>query len=314
MGLTVWDTKDDDFDFAQLEANWKAIDTHDHSLGNGVQINTAGLANGSVTTGKLANQAVGNAQIAANAIATAQVQDGAITNAKLAGGIVHGTAIPDGAVTYPMLEATVLPLGTVIMWWRAAGSNATPGGGWEICDGRPWSGITNALGLSTGNIPNLVNGFARGSSMANIGVAGGSATVNTAHAHSVNNHAHVMPQHWHGIANDGAHYHTVANGKQLWARINAFDDGLTVVDYGGVQRRNHFQSLFIPNFLEGGPEAQKPVPNNGMDPVPPHQHGGLTTVSNLFSTGNATATTDTQGSAQSIIPPNVTFAFIMRVR
>lgn len=54
MGLRVWNLLTDLYDHAQLADNWAKVDYHDHSPGKGVQIPTDGLADGAVTSAKIA--------------------------------------------------------------------------------------------------------------------------------------------------------------------------------------------------------------------------------------------------------------------
>lgn len=76
MGLTVWNLLSDLFSHVQLENNWIAVDGHNHTTGQGVQIPTGGIANGAITSSKIATGAVGSAQIAAGAIGPAQTSGG----------------------------------------------------------------------------------------------------------------------------------------------------------------------------------------------------------------------------------------------
>jgi hypothetical protein len=55
MSLRVWNLLTDLYDHAQLADNWAKIDYHDHSPGKGVQVPTEGLADGAVTSPKLAS-------------------------------------------------------------------------------------------------------------------------------------------------------------------------------------------------------------------------------------------------------------------
>lgn len=54
MGLRIWNLITDLFDHDQLADNLAKLDIHDHTLGRGVQIPTDGLADGAVTSAKLA--------------------------------------------------------------------------------------------------------------------------------------------------------------------------------------------------------------------------------------------------------------------
>lgn len=59
MALKVWNlSATDNFNHNDLIFNWDSVDTHDHTSGKGVQIPSGGIANGSVTALKLANNSV----------------------------------------------------------------------------------------------------------------------------------------------------------------------------------------------------------------------------------------------------------------
>jgi hypothetical protein len=73
MGLIRWDSVSDYFSHQALAANFTAIDTHDHTTGKGVPIQSGGLANGAVTTNSIASLAVTNDKIAASTIADAKL-------------------------------------------------------------------------------------------------------------------------------------------------------------------------------------------------------------------------------------------------
>lgn len=68
-----------------------------HSLSNHV-FGASSIANGSITTVKLADNAVTASKIASNAIETAKIVDGAITSSKMAIGAVTSITIDDDAV------------------------------------------------------------------------------------------------------------------------------------------------------------------------------------------------------------------------
>ena len=94
MGLTKWDQINDNFSHAQLAANFQALDDHDHTPGNGVQIPAGGLAPLSVaaanlqdevfTAEKIASGSITADKIAANAITSGQIANGTITDSDLA--------------------------------------------------------------------------------------------------------------------------------------------------------------------------------------------------------------------------------------
>src|SRR4051794_15034488 len=153
MGLRAWDQGGDPYSHDDLGNNFQALDVHDHTPGRGVQLPSAALqdlavtlaklADGSVSTGKLQDLAVTLGKLAANSVDATKIVDGSVGTNELA----------DGSVTPTKLDPNFLPLGTVIAWYRPDTSIPLPAGGWEVCDGRAWSTITNAWGWSTGNIP-----------------------------------------------------------------------------------------------------------------------------------------------------------------
>lgn len=53
MGLKIWNLLGDPYDHSQLADNWAKVDQHDHSEGKGVQIPTAGIADGAISSAKL---------------------------------------------------------------------------------------------------------------------------------------------------------------------------------------------------------------------------------------------------------------------
>lgn len=325
LNLTLWDQTKDGFSHSTLLSNFEIIDTHDHSPGKGARIGTASINPSAVTTNLIAPAAVTQTQMAANSVGSAQIQNGAVGPSKIAAGAVYGPAIPNGAITSPMLDPGILPLGSVITWWRPSGSNALPGGGWEIMDGRPWNSITNTLGpggaaLASGNIPNMLNAFAIGGSLATtpgVGSTGGSNTANLAHSHAVAQHSHSVPPHTHTINTDGNHFHPIM-GLGLWARQNAFPIGITVNDHSGVQRQNTYYTLYLQGILStyfgaggstGTLDAPAPMDNAGS-----HNHGGATVASNTLTSGAAAATTDSQLGSVNITPQYVALLYIMKVR
>lgn len=322
MNLTLWDQSDDGFSHVALEHNLVAIDQHDHSPGQGVRLSTASIIPGAITTALIAPSAVTQALLAANSVGAAQIQTGAVGASEIAPGAVYGPAIPNGAITSPMLDPNILPLGSVVTWWRPSGSTSTPGGGWEIMDGRAWNTIPNSLGLTTGNIPDMRGRFPigadiTGNSAPGIGATGGSNTTNFAHSHNVNAHTHTVPPHTHGITTDGNHYHTIL-GLDLWSRQNAFPIGITVDDHAGVQRHNTSYTLYLKGILNtyfgaGGQtgilDAPSVMDNNGS-----HNHSGSTAPSSSLASGSATATTDSQLGTILTVPQYTALLFIMKVR
>lgn len=67
MGLKVWNLLSDLFSHTDLQSNWNAIDTHDHSSTKGLQISTGGIANGAITNAKIVDATIAGAKLAAGA-------------------------------------------------------------------------------------------------------------------------------------------------------------------------------------------------------------------------------------------------------
>jgi hypothetical protein len=74
-------------------------------------VGTVELIDGSVTTGKLANESVTSAKLAANAASTAKIADGAVVQAKLGNASVGSAQLQDGSITAQKLatEAVSTP-------------------------------------------------------------------------------------------------------------------------------------------------------------------------------------------------------------
>jgi hypothetical protein len=98
MNLVAWSEDSDPYSHSQLSANFSAIDSHDHTDSNGVQIPTGGIADGAITEDKLS----------AGALSSISLANGSVTGAKLASGAVTTSKIADGAVTGPKVGSNTL--------------------------------------------------------------------------------------------------------------------------------------------------------------------------------------------------------------
>jgi hypothetical protein len=267
MGLRAWDEGDDLYSHGELATNFVTIDQHDHTAGKGVRLVTGSYTDRSVTRIKIALGAVG----------ADEIEDGVIGSDKLTEGIV--------------------PLGIVDFWYRQSPTEDVPTG-YEICDGRPWSTITNDLGYTTGNIPDLIDKFVLGAhptATPAIGGTGGSNTVDLSHTHTVTSHTHGVPAHAHTVP---AHSHGV-NGHTHSIPSQA---GLRFLDDGGNP-----QTLAQRGVPEGGGAnrqfAYVPNLNSGNDPsknadMTAHDHGGAT-GSATSATSSVGLTTNTDGATTS---------------
>lgn len=358
LGLVVWDREEDDFDHSQLANNWTKLDAHNHggtiggaewsgpvgpsaellkgkweSAGRGLPVaSTAdptegGLQPGSIWRYLLGSRAVGHLQIGPKEVWAENIKEGAVGTEQLADESITGKKVKPETLTANLLHPSVLPLGSVIDWWRPPGSSASPEivdpegkAVWHICEGTAWSSVSNRMGaggseLKTGNMPDLRKVFARGSSLAEVRESGGSATPSLAHTHTVAAHSHSVTAHTHAISEAGAHHHTFAGGWLMFTRQNAFLMGLTFKDSGAITRHNSLESLFVaaPQFdhdEEFGGEFKEEV---SMDNAGLHNHGGVTGAASP-STSAVGLTTESGGSGANTEPPWYGLVKIMRVR
>lgn len=129
--------------------------------------------------------------------------------------------VPDGSITAEKLaEGAVppgVPVGSVISWWRANADTPLPSGEWMIADGSVVSDPESPLNGKT--LPDLRNRFVMGVSATEIGITGGTNTLNLSHQHLVDNHTHIIPGHAHS---DG----------ELYANVSVEDNRVYVKRYG----------------------------------------------------------------------------------
>ena len=340
LGLTVWDSEEDDFEHSQLADNFVRIDAHSHlgalseslnthdelpgnghwvNLGLGLAIKTNAIEPEAIWRYLLKLRSVGHQQIDVEGVESENIAEENVLNKHLASESVDDRTIKEQTITIDKLDPNILTLGSVILWFKYS-SGAEPGDLWHICDGTAWASISNSLGLSSGNIPDLRERFARGTDLTHTGEVGGAAGINLAHAHNISSgsleHNHAVPSHNHGITNGGKHNHTFAGGAELRTRQNAFIQGLTLEGhqnllestYPGSSEFNH-DSERVP----GGYDVNVPMDQGGE-----HNHGGATGLSAAFSTGGSSlggsVQTDVQLTNVSVTPPFVGLCYIMRVR
>lgn len=340
LGLTVWDSEEDDFEHSQLADNFVRIDAHSHlgalsealnvhdelpgnghwtSLGLGLAIKTAAIEPAAILRYLIKERAVGHRQIDIEGVESENVAEENILNKHLASESVDDRTIKEETITIDKLDPNILALGSVILWFKYS-PGAEPGDLWHLCDGTAWASIPNSLGLSSGNIPDLRERFARGSDLTHTGEVGGAASVNLAHAHNVSSsslqHVHTVGSHNHVIGPDGRHSHTFANGNFLHTRQNAFIQGLTLEGHENLLESVYPASSEFNHDNERIPGGYDvPVP---MDSAGEHSHGGATGLSPAFATGGSSLSgsvqTDTQLTNVSVTPPFVGLCYIMRVR
>lgn len=324
MGLTAWDLGEDFFEGSDMANNWKAIDQHDHTLGKGQQIPSSGLRDGAVTESKLADNSVTPAKIPNGSLTGAEIAPDTIDGSHLKPNSVGGSELQDGAVGSSKIDPNFLPVGSVIAWYRPNGSISPPTG-WEVCDGRNWSGISNSWGVTTGTIPDLRNRFILGAALSGIGSSpadppdigqvGGSQTRDFAHVHAVNAHSHTVNSHTHSIVTDGAHRHRFeaeqwdANGHPTGVPglVDGHQRGTAVPGAAGVR-----QSFYIPGVNVGqfyGEDVAAP-----METVVGHDHSGATGGATAATNSVAGATGNALADDMDMRPQFVGLLYIMKVR
>jgi hypothetical protein len=217
------------------------------------------------------------------------------------------TALPDAipfvSVPYALSAASIngvsdqnlVPVGTVVDWFRPNSSMLTPTG-WTVCDG---SLVTDASApLFNGkHVPDLRNRFVLGIDPGNMTVMasygadqgappqGGQASVSAslAHSHGIGAHTHTIQSHTHTFTTsiDGDHFHDHQNDP--------------------------FQSGFIQGAVTGGQRTT----TNGA-----HSHHGTTDGSGTLTTDPTALQTDTQLSNVTIptMPPYVGLLKIIRIK
>lgn len=350
LGLVVWDSEEDDFEHSQLADNFVRIDAHTHegglsepveppgprgetgghwtALGLGLGIGTAAIKPLSIWRYHLAQRIVGHLQIDKEGVQSENIKKKNVLNEHVDDEAIDDRTILKETITIDKLDPNILKLGSTILWYKAT-PEEEPGDIWEVCDGRNWSEIPNAWGLTTGKIPDTRERFLRGTDLSHIGETGGSASVNLAHFHNIAaavlNHVHIVGAHNHAIGPDGLHSHTFGGGNLIHTRQNAFTNEFTlraeIEGKPGHTLPNWYESLYVAasEFTHDGGKVEPPFDEAvGMDNAGAHSHGGATGLSAAFGTSGSSlggsVQTDTQLTNISTTPPYVGFVYIMRVR
>lgn len=276
----------------------------------------------------LALRSVGHRQLDVDGVWAENLKDESVERPKIKKKAVDTEQLEEEAVTGPKLEKGLFPLGIVVAWYKSP-AEPTPGPKWAVCEGQEWKTVENELGasyakLETGNVPNLIDTFIRGTNAAGIGTTGGASTYELTHSHTVdghthtvNAHSHTVSSHTHSISEDGKHHHTFASGYQLGSRRNAFVNHLTLEGHTPTagQHVADLQSAYLEEFNEGGESASASMDQNGE-----HDHGGATGAatpgtSSVALTSNVTAPgTNTALEDTTIEPPWYGLCQIIKVK
>ena len=148
MGLVKWANSTDVFNHTELAGDWDKVDAHDHSSTKGVQIGSAGIANG----------AIGTAQLAANAVTAAKIANGTITSTQVAGSVgtyQAGTEATRQAIVSPATGLTFITTDTGCTY-------VSDGTNWHLVSGSGTAAIAyvpsgTALSWTGGGTPQKIS-------------------------------------------------------------------------------------------------------------------------------------------------------------
>lgn len=108
MGLVTWTANIDNFNHTQLAQNFTNIDNHNHSTGNGVQVGPGGIANLSINTAQLADGSVTDGKVSATSPITDLKLASANNSVYRTISRVNGTATSANVGTSPFFVGTPL--------------------------------------------------------------------------------------------------------------------------------------------------------------------------------------------------------------
>lgn len=334
MTLTAWDLGTDAYDHAALANNFVSIDAHDHSSGKGKQISAAGITDNSITAAKIVDGTITSVKLLDGIITQAKLANNSVGSPQIIDGSITGADILDGTIGNAELDPSINSIGTIRLWYRVTGSVPIPTG-WEVCDGRAWSSVTNAMGpggtqWNTGNMPDFRNRFPLGAALSgtgsnptdppDIGQVGGAMQYDLTHTHTVNAHSHTVNAHTHSVATQADHKHqfvtTVCdsnNNPVGTTQSDARQRGSAVPSNVGIREATYIPGLNKNQYY--GEDVAAPMTKevyidgsgNVLGSQPAHNHGGVTgsagstTTSDATATGAATGLTSTFGVRNSFV-------------
>jgi hypothetical protein len=108
MGLTVWNNLSDYFNHSELQANFEALDEHDHTSGKGVQLPEGSLAPDSITSDNLKDNSVTGNKLVDGSVSADKLSGSVITSTNLSANAVTSAALADDAVGHEELTTAVM--------------------------------------------------------------------------------------------------------------------------------------------------------------------------------------------------------------
>lgn len=298
----------------------------------------AKVADATIGTSKLADSAVTNPKLATDAVSTAKVQDHSITEPKLADNAVATDSIIDLNVTKPKLaepavdtdnifpeaitasklDPSIVPVGTVISWYRPSDLTPVPTG-WVIPTGQTVVADDHDFAENTSIVlPDLRNRFILGAATTGtgtgtstppaIGQSGGNNALNLAHSHTVDSHSHTVDNHWHFISENTHRHYWFDEPDGAGIKRDARQRGSAV--YGNLPQARR-QSLYVPNlnfFEEHGEDVGAPMSNES------HNHGGATGWAQPGTSVSSPGTNSQLSATQDIRPRYFGLLYLMKVK
>jgi len=308
LGLTAWESQDDFYSHSQLSGNMYIMDAHDHVEGRGRRITTDALADQAVTTPKIADGNVTTAKYGNASITSPKYAPGSVDTTALKDAAVSTTKIADQSVTGPKLADDILPIGTVIPWWRPSIATPLPSG-WEVCDGHTLiSTLHEFAGGGTITLPDLRNRFVLGAATGGtgtssttppaIGQIGGNNNANLAHSHVVDPHSHTVNAHSHVV---NAHTHTVPHNHTVAAHTHTVESHAHLVGGHTHPIPDHTHSIGHTHTVQGHQHGIPTVDNHSHTVLGGHalrqrpyeiSTGSTTSRQALYASGYNTGGTD----------------------
>jgi len=326
LGLKVWNNQSDKYNYQELARNWLKVDDHDHSSGNGKQIPSDGIADGSISIRKLERGVIDQITKQINidvvqSVNTARIVDKSVTSSKLS----------------PYAK---LPLGSIVPWFwpttpnqtnldSAMGVASDKPSAWRICDGSTLDG-TNEKHDFGGSVtlPDLRDRFVQGASGSAgttnpVNGTGGKDKLDLGHVHRFD-HVHKIPGHTHTASHVSMPDHT--HGDPSNQQFIVKDSGNKYFydnSPPNTQKTTQFDSRTTTGTVVGGAKAVLGYVGSVANGATPDANGLYSGDTGNLLTGSPNGGLDTQqptGLANGVDinvidnrPPYVSLTYIIKV-